>query len=434
MIIRNATIVNEGERFEGSVRTAGGRIVEVARGREIFASDDEVIDADGALLLPGVIDEHVHMREPGLTQKATMESETRAAVRGGVTTVLDMPNVVPQTTSLELLEERYRMGAASCHVNYGFYLGATDSNIEDIKRMDTHRCPGVKLFMGSSTGGMLVDREEPLRRIFENSPTIIMTHCEETARINANMAAAKVKYGEDPDVTHHAEIRDRKACYDSTAMAVEMARQSGARLHVAHLTTADELAFFRAGDDRITAEACCAHLLFTDADYQTLGTRIKCNPSIKTAADRDALREAVLDGRIRCIGTDHAPHLLSDKMGGCAKAASGMPMMQFSLPSMLGIFSAEKVVEQMCHNPASLLHINERGYIREGYYADLVLVRPQEWKVNSDCIESLCGWSPLEGSMLKWQVEGTWVNGQQVWDGRKVNTETKGKAVEIGSV
>ena len=432
-IIQDVSVVNEGETFLASVRIKEGCIAELARGRELSVpAGAEVVEGQGALLLPGVIDAHVHMRDPGLTHKATMESETRAAARGGVTTVLDMPNVVPQTTSLSLLDERYAMAQGRCHVNYGFYLGATSDNLEDIKRLDTTRCPGVKLFMGSSTGGMLVDREEALRQIFLHSPALIMTHCEDTARINANAARIKAELGDDPDVSLHPVIRDHEACLQSTALAVRLAREEGARLHVAHLTTAQELDLFEPNDARITAEACVPHLIFTDADYQTLGTRIKCNPAVKTAADRTALRRALSDGRIRTIGTDHAPHLLSEKEGGCLKAVSGMPMVQFSLPTVLGltdegVLSVERVVELMCHNPAILFGINQRGFIREGYHADLTLVRRKPWTIGSDCIESLCGWSPLEGRRMQWQVERTWVNGQQVWDGMQVNTTVLGQ-------
>jgi len=390
------------------------------------------------------------MREPGLTHKATMESETRAAARGGVTTVLDMPNVVPQTTTLQLLKERYALAEHQCHVNYGFYLGATNNNLEEIKRLDASTCPGVKLFMGSSTGNMLVDREEALRGIFRESPTLIMTHCEDTARINRNEELLKseelrVKSEESKKLLdaegnsdsslftlhssllnglplrYHPLIRDHEACYRSTELAVRLAKEEGARLHVAHITTAQELELFQPDDDRITAEACVPHLLFTDADYDTLGARIKCNPAIKTAADRDALRKALTDGRIRTIATDHAPHLLSEKEGGL-KAMSGMPMVQFSLPAVLslveeGVLSLERAVELMCHNPARLYGIKERGFIREGYWADFTLISRKPWTVTKDCIESRCGWSPLEGRTFNWQVEKTWVNGNLVWDG-----------------
>jgi len=441
--IQNVTIVNEGECYQASVRIEGGWIAEI---QPSSTSPIEGGSDGSAFLFPGIIDEHVHMREPGLTHKATMESETRAAARGGVTTVLDMPNVVPQTTTLQLLKERYALAEGQCHVNYGFYLGATNDNLEEIKRLDPSICPGVKLFMGSSTGGMLVDREEKLRQIFHDSPTLIMTHCEDTARINSLTLALSKREGifqqlegmEEAPIRLHPLIRDHEACYKSTELAVRLAKETGARLHVAHITTAQELELFQPDDDRITAEACVPHLLFTDADYETLGARIKCNPAIKTMADRDALRRALTDGRIRTIATDHAPHLLNEKEGGCLKAMSGMPMVQFSLPAVLslvdeGVLSIERAVELMCHNPARLYHIKDRGFIREGYHADLVLVRKQSWTVTKDCIESRCGWSPLEGRTFGWQVEKTWVNGRLVWDGTSFPIAPSGERVLFNS-
>lgn len=427
-VIENVTVVNEGERYRATVVIENDRIAEVER---LSACDDAAAEM---LLLPGIIDGHVHMREPGLTHKATMESETRAAARGGVTTVLDMPNVVPQTTSLQLLQERYNLAQQQCHVNYGFYLGASNNNLDDIRNLDAAECPGVKLFMGSSTGGMLVEKEEKLRSIFHSSPSLIMAHCEDTARINAKMAEVKQQYGDDPDVRFHPIVRDHEACYQSTALAVRLAKEEGARLHVAHITTARELELFEPNDEKITAEVCVPHLLFTQDDYKTLGTRIKCNPAIKSAADRDALRKALTDGRVRTIGTDHAPHLLKEKEGGCCKAMSGMPMVQFSLPAMLGfaeegILSIERLVELMCHNPARLYGIKERGFIRKGYKADLTLVRKKPWTVTGECIESLCAWSPLEGKTFDWQVEKTWVNGQLVWNGTSFPLSPKGEKV-----
>ena len=463
-VIQNATIVNEGGRFRASVLIASGRIAQIVRDQELpVRNGDEVVDAEGALLLPGIIDGHVHMREPGLTHKADMESETRAAARGGVTTVLDMPNVVPQTTTLQLLQERYALAEGRCYVNYGFFLGATNNNIEEIKRLDVTQSPGVKLFMGSSTGNMLVDREEVLHRIFRESPTLIVAHCEDTERIKSEERRVKSEESElhlgnngtfdsslftlhsslpsDLPVRFHPLIRDHEACYRSSELAVRLAKEEGARLHVAHITTARELELFRPSDasangaeERITAEACVPHLLFTDKDYETLGSRIKCNPAIKTEADRAALRKALTDGRIRTIATDHAPHLLSEKEGGALKAMSGMPMVQFSLPAVLslvdeGVLSLERAVELMCHNPARLYRIPERGFIREGYKADLALVRHKAWTVTKDCIESKCGWSPLEGSTLKWQVEKTWVGGHLVWDGASLLYPPRGERI-----
>ena len=433
-VIRHATILNEGERYEASLLIDAGIIEHIEREGDISLPGAEVIDARGCLLIPGVIDDHVHMREPGLTHKATMDSETCAAAAGGVTTVMDMPNTIPQTTTIQTWQEKMQIGAQHCHVNYAFYLGATNDNLEEIRRVDATRVPGIKLFMGSSTGNMLVDNEETLRQIFRQSPTLVMTHCEDTQRINRRMAEMQALYGDDPDVGHHPDIRDAEACYASTALAVRMARETGARLHVAHITTERELELFSSDNAQITAEACVAHLLFCRKDYARLGTRIKCNPAIKETSDRNALRLALNDGRITTVATDHAPHQLSEKQGGCRRAASGMPMVQFSLPAMMtladeGILPHQRVVELMCHAPARLFDIEGRGFIREGYQADLTLLRHTPWEVTSDCIQSLCGWSPMEGQTLAWHVERTWVNGQMVWDGQTVNRDVRGQAV-----
>lgn len=427
MLIKNATIVNEGQSFKGSVLVIGEEIKAIYHDGEELPHDPEETDAEGMYLMPGVIDDHVHMRDPGLTHKADMHTETMAALAGGVTSVMDMPNVNPQTTTMELWEQRMQYAQEHCHTNYAFYLGATNSNLSEIRNIDKHRIPALKLFMGSSTGGMLVDKEEALREIFSSCPTLIMTHCEDTNRINQRMQEAQDKYGDDPDVVHHAWIRDDEACYQSTALAVRLAKETGARLHVAHITTAKELELLpKLGDTsgtngqeepKITAEVCPQHLYFCDEDYKTKGTLIKCNPAIKSAKDREALRQALREGLINIIGTDHAPHLLEEKQGGARKAVSGMPLVQFSLPLMLtlssqGLCSMERIVEVMCHNPARLFHVKQRGFIRPGFKADLVLVKPESWKVERQEILSKCGWSPLEGESLEWRVEQTWVNGQ----------------------
>jgi len=389
-------------------------------------------------VLPGIIDDHVHFREPGLTEKADIESESRAAAAGGVTTYFDMPNTVPQTTTLEALEDKFALAAAKSHVNYSFFFGATNDNTDLFPQLDVHRIPGIKLFMGSSTGNMLVDRREALEKIFASAPLPLMAHCEDTGIINRNMAEAKQKYGDDPKVIHHPEIRSEEACYESTRLAVELATKHHARLHVAHLTTARELELFQSSIlnlQSITAEATTSHLYFCDRDYASLGTRIKCNPAIKTEHDRDALREAIKDGRIAVIGTDHAPHLMSQKEGGCAKAASGMPMIQFSLVTMLelvdqGVLSLERLVELMCHNPARLFEVRNRGFLREGYQADIVLVRPNTgWTVTKDVILSKCGWSPMEGHMYLWRVERTLCNGHTVYQQGRVDTDYIGQPV-----
>ena len=434
-LIQGGTLVNEGQSFEGSIIVEDGQISQILQGHTTpEASFDEIIDASGCFVLPGIIDDHVHFREPGLTEKADIDTESRAAAAGGVTTYFDMPNTVPQTTTIEALEEKQVLAREKSHVNYAFFFGATNSNTELFAQLDPHRVPGIKLFMGSSTGNMLVDRREALERIFSTSPLPIMTHCEDTAIINRNMTEAKQKYGDDPKVTHHPEIRSEEACYESTRLAVELAKQYGARLHVAHLTTEKELQLF-GNDTHITAEATVSHLYFCDRDYNALGTRIKCNPAIKTQRDRDALREALNDGRITVVGTDHAPHLLSQKEGGCARAASGMPMIQFSLVTMLelvdqGVLTIERLVELMCHNPARLFEVSQRGYLREGYQADIVLVRPGAgWTVTKDVIQSRCGWSPMENHMYLWRVERTICNGHTVYQQGRVDTSYIGQPV-----
>ena len=436
-LIKGGTLVNEGKRFDGSILVEDSRIVQILEGNHTpDASYDEVINASGCFVLPGVIDDHVHFREPGLTAKADIDTESQAAAAGGVTTYFDMPNTVPQTTTLEALDEKYALAAEKSHVNYAFFFGATNDNVALFPRLDKRRIPGIKLFMGSSTGNMLVDRQEALEQIFASANMPIMVHCEDTEIINRNMALAKEKYGDDPKVTHHPEIRSAEACYESTRLAVALAKKHRARLHVAHLTTARELELFGAAPN-ITAEATVSHLYFCDRDYPLLGTRIKCNPAIKSERDREALREALKDGRISVIGTDHAPHLLSQKEGGCVKAASGMPMIQFSLVTMLelvdqGVLSLERLVELMCHNPARLFGVRHRGFLRPGYQADIVMVRPDMgWTVTKDTILSKCGWSPMEGHMYLWRVERTLCNGHTVWQQGKVDTGYIGQPVEF---
>lgn len=434
-LIFGGTVVSEGKTRVASVTVDNDTITDIIEGNETPRGNyDQIVDATGCFVLPGVIDDHVHFRDPGLTAKADIETESRAAAYGGVTSYFDMPNTKPQTTTLEALEAKYADAARKSHVNYGFFIGATNDNIDTVCSVDPHRVPGIKLFMGSSTGNMLVDRRDVLRKLFANAKLPIMTHCEDTTIINRNMAEAKRRYGDDPAVEHHPEIRSEEACWESTRLAVELARETGARLHVAHLTTARELEFFGT-DPRITAEAVIAHLFFTDADYATLGTRIKCNPAIKTAADRDALRRALADGRITTVGTDHAPHLLADKQGGCACAASGMPMLQFSLVAMLelvdkGVLSIERLVELMAHNPARLFGVTRRGFISKGYKADIVLVRPDSpWTVTKDCIQSKCGWSPMEGHTFRWQVRTTICNGHIIYNNGVFDDNSRGEAL-----
>lgn len=423
-LIKNGTIVNEGRSFLGDLVVNGEQIEEIYEGKAPRGIYDQVIDASGCFVLPGVIDDHVHFREPGLTRKADIESESRAAAFGGVTSYFEMPNTNPQTTTLEALEDKFALGAQKSHVNYSFFFGATNDNVDSFDRLDVHRIPGIKLFMGSSTGNMLVDKYESLQQIFVKAKKLglpVMTHCEDTDIINRNMAAYQKKYGEDPDVKFHPEIRSVKACYESSSLAVKLAKESGAHLHIAHVTTARELEFF-GKDENITGEAVIAHLYFSDEDYADKKAFIKCNPAIKTVKDRQALREALADGRISVVGTDHAPHEWKDKQGGCAKAASGMPMVQFSLVSMLelvdeGVLSIERMVEVMSHHPAKLFQVDKRGFLRPGYQADIVIVRPHTaWTVQKEIIQSKCGWSPMEGHEYQWQVEQTICNGHLIYN------------------
>ena len=423
-LIKNGTIVNEGRSFLGDLVVNGEQIEEIYEGKAPRGIYDQVIDASGCFVLPGVIDDHVHFREPGLTRKADIESESRAAAFGGVTSYFEMPNTNPQTTTLEALEDKFALGAQKSHVNYSFFFGATNDNVDSFDRLDIHRIPGIKLFMGSSTGNMLVDKYESLQQIFVKAKKLglpVMTHCEDTDIINRNMATYQEKYGEDPDVKFHPEIRSAEACYESSSLAVKLAKESGAHLHIAHVTTARELEFF-GKDENITGEAVIAHLYFSDEDYADKKAFIKCNPAIKTVKDRQALREALADGRISVVGTDHAPHEWKDKQGGCAKAASGMPMVQFSLVSMLelvdeGVLSIERMVEVMSHHPAKLFQVDKRGFLRPGYQADIVIVRPHTaWTVQKEIIQSKCGWSPMEGHEYQWQVEQTICNGHLIYN------------------
>ena len=440
-VIEGGTIVNEGRTFDGTLVIEDGTIITIAPVGTIVPINptDTIIDARGCFILPGIIDDHVHFREPGLTGKADMDTESRAAAAGGVTTFFDMPNTQPQTTTLETLEEKFRLARQKSHVNYSFFYGATNDNVDSFAQLDIHRIPGIKLFMGSSTGNMLVDRRESLERIFRSTPLPLMAHCEDTDIINRNMEAAKAKYGDDPKVIHHPEIRSTEACYESTRLAVELARKYHTRFHLAHVSTARELELFNSQlstlNSQLSVEVTPSHLYFSDRDYDRLGTRIKCNPAIKSERDREALQQALCDGRITVIGTDHAPHLLSQKEGGCAKAASGMPMIQFSLVTMLemvdqGILTIERLVELMCHNPARLFEVRQRGFIRPGYRADLVIVRPNTgWTVTPSVIQSKCGWSPMEGHTYLWRVERTLCNGHTVYVDGKVGKDYIGEEV-----
>lgn len=434
-IIRNAVIVNEGQSFLGSLIVENDRISNIIADTQTpHEHADCEVDATGCFLLPGVIDEHVHFRDPGLTYKADMATESIAAAYGGVTTFFDMPNTVPQTTNFQALDDKFKTAAQESRVNYSFFFGATNDNADLLPLLDPHRIPGVKVFMGSSTGNMLVDREAALEKIFSNSSLPIMAHCEDTGIINNNMKAAKMRYGDDPNISLHPIIRSVEACYASTLKAVTLAKRLGTRLHVAHLTTEKELDLF--GDQpNITAEAVVAHLYFTDKDYQRLGALIKCNPSVKTITDRTALRKALTDGRITTVATDHAPHLLSEKQGGAAKALSGMPMIQFSLVTMLelveqGELSIEQMVKLMCHQPATLFQVRERGFLRKDYKADMVIVRGNSpWKLSKNLIQSKCKWSPMLGHTFNWKVTHTFCNGHLIYNNGRMDNHYRGEAV-----
>ena len=441
-LIHQATIVNEGQQFIGSILIKDQRIAAIIRGTDVTGlTANHIIDAKGQYLIPGCIDDHVHFRDPGLTHKADMHTESRAAARGGITSVMDMPNCNPQTTTIEALEAKFADAKTKCLVNHSFYLGATTNNIDEVRQVDPHTVCGVKLFMGSSTGGMLVDQDERIEQIFRESPTLIALHCEDQSIISANTAKYKEETAsDDPDVSYHPLIRSEEACYRSTAKAVALAQKTGAKIHIMHISTARELDLLQHGpvdNKQVTAEVCLPHLYYTDADYATLGTRIKCNPAVKTVTDRDALRQALRSGLIDVVGTDHAPHLLTDKMGGSLKAASGIPTIQYVLPAMLelteeGIFTLTEVVEKMAHNPATLYNVKERGFIREGYHADLVLISPNAaHTVDTEDIQSKCAWSPFEGHTFHWDITHTWINGHAVYADGTVDESVMGERMEF---
>ena len=426
-LLSNANIINEGKSFWGHLVIEDDVIAEVSTDDTLpHGNYDEHVEATGCVVIPGVIDSHVHFREPGMTAKADIESESRAAAYGGVTSYFDMPNTVPQTTTIENLYEKFNLAKEKSAVNYSFFFGATNDNATLFDKLPQEQIPGVKLFMGSSTGNMLVDREEALRDVFLKAQKLpVVAHCEDTALINERMNAAMVAYGDDPPVWLHPTIRSEEACLKSTKTAISMAEKYGAILHLAHLSTAAELQLIEPTSNdntipQITAEAVVAHLLFSTADYDTRGALIKCNPAVKTQADRDELRRALTDGRIYTIATDHAPHRWEEKQGGCRKAASGMPMVQFSLPAMLeltdkGIMTKERMVHLMCHNPAIRFGVQRRGFLRKGYKADIVVVRPYSpWRVTPDIVQSKCAWSPIMNHEFHWKVEHTFCNGRHL--------------------
>lgn len=447
-IIENGNIVNEGRVFRGSLIIENDTIKQIAEGETPRGSYDKRVDATGCFVLPGIIDEHVHFREPGLTQKADIESESRAAAWGGVTTYFEMPNTKPQTTTIEAWHDKMDRAARESHVNYAFFYGATNNNAASFSKLDRTRIPGIKLFMGASTGNMLVDQSDALNDVFAECARLdlpLMTHCEDTALINRNMEEAKKAYGDDPDIRLHDKIRSEEACYKSSSQAVALARKHGTRLHIAHISTAKELGLLEASQNadcqralpQITGEAVIAHLLFTDNDYATKGALIKCNPAVKTTFDREALRMALADGRIASVATDHAPHLLSDKQGGCLKAAAGMPMVQFSLVAMLrlvdeGVLDIVQLVRLMCHNPARLFSVSKRGFLRPGYKADITIVRRgAPWTLTENIIQSKCRWSPLTGCQFRWRVVRTICNGHTVFNEGTMDKSYRGEAVRF---
>jgi dihydroorotase len=429
-LIKNAKIVNEGVVFEGDVLVENDLIVEVAESISLKSSDCMIIDAEGNYLLPGVIDDQVHFREPGLTHKGDIESESRAAVAGGITSYIEQPNTVPNAVTQEILEEKYKIAAEKSFANYSFMMGATNDNLEEVLKTNPKNVAGIKIFLGSSTGNMLVDNEVVLEKIFSCTSMLIAVHCEDEMTIKNNLEKYKEEYGEDVPVTAHHLIRSEEACYISSSKAVALAKKTGARLHVFHLSTAKEMELFTnkipLEDKKITAEVCVHHLWFTNEDYATKGNLIKWNPAVKTENDRKVLWEALNDGRIDVIATDHAPHTLDEKKQKYLQAPSGGPLVQHALVAMFeayhqGKITVEKIVEKMCHNPAKIFKIEKRGFIKEGYYADLVIINAGlPWSVKKENILSKCGWSPFEGFTFKSRITHTFVNGKLVYSGFKV--------------
>lgn len=425
ILIKNAKIVNEGQIFEGDILIEGEYIKEVADSISPKSADVILIDVEGSYIFPGVIDDQVHFREPGLTHKATIESESKAAVAGGITSFIEMPNTVPQTTTIEKLEEKFEIAANSSYANYSFMFGGTNTNLEEILKVDTKNVAGLKLFLGSSTGDMLVDNTEVLEKIFKSTDLLISVHCEDEATIKRNLNEYLETYGNDIPMECHPKIRSEEACFLSSSKAIELAKKTGARLHIFHVSTAKETKLFTnkipLKDKKITAEVCIHHLWFSDEDYKNKGTLIKWNPAVKTSKDRDELWKALLDDRIDVIATDHAPHTLQEKQNIYTEAPSGGPLVQHALVAMIEAYhkekiSLEKIAEKMCHNPAILFQIEKRGYIRPGYFADLVVVDLNSpWTVKKENILYKCGWSPFENVSFKSRITHTFVNGSLVY-------------------
>ena len=442
-LIVNARLVNEDREFEGDLRIEKGRIAQIGSGLSP-REGDAVIDAAGRRLLPGMIDDQVHFREPGLEYKADIATESAAAVAGGLTSFMDMPNTNPPTLDAAALEDKYRRASGRAWGNHGFYMGASNDNLDAIRVLDPLAAPGIKVFMGASTGNMLVDNPETLDGIFREAPTPIITHCEDTPMIDAELARYKARYGDDIPAECHPDIRSREACIKSTRLAISLAEKHGTRLHVLHISTADELALFERGPliradgtrKRITAETCVHFLRFDRADYARLGHLIKCNPAIKDASDRQALLRALADDTIDVLATDHAPHTLEEKARPYTSAPSGLPLVQFALNAALecvheGSLTTAQVVRKFAHAPAQLFDVKERGFLREGYWADLVLIADEPYQVRREDVLSKCGWSPFEGFTFHSRIASTWVNGQLAWDGRMLVGTPNGKRLEF---
>ncbi|MAW65273.1 MAG: dihydroorotase [Flavobacteriales bacterium] len=442
LYIKNATIVNEGKEFIGNVIVEDGKIKDVIKGDYNFSDENaEIFDASGLHLLPGMIDDQVHFREPGLTHKANIRSESRAAVAGGITSFMEMPNTNPQTTTHSALENKFDIAAKDALANHSFFFGATNENIDEVLAVDSRNVCGIKIFMGSSTGNMLVDNRDTLRSIFGKCDLLIATHCEDEATVRRNEAIYKAQFGEELPIEYHPVIRDAEACYKSSSMAVELAKELDARLHVLHISTAKETVLFRNDiplkDKRITAEACVHHLWFTDEDYKEKGTRIKWNPAVKSSADRAGVMEAILDDRIDIIATDHAPHTMDEKNNLYFSAPSGGPLVQHAMVSVLelvrqGKIPLSKAVQKMCHAPAELFQIPNRGYIKKGFQADLVLVNLNNpWIVSKSNILYKCGWSPFEGQEFSAQIKATFVNGIKVYEDGQIIEPTSNPAQKL---
>jgi dihydroorotase len=440
VLIKNAKIVNEGTIFEGDVLIENEFIVEVGENISPKTSDCKIIDAQGNYLIPGAIDDQVHFREPGLTHKGDIASESRAAVAGGITSFIEQPNTVPNAVTQELLEQKYQLAAESSYANYSFMMGATNNNLEEVLKTNPANVAGIKIFLGSSTGNMLVDNEDVLEKIFSSTKLLIAVHCEDETTIKSNLEKYKAEYGENIPIEAHHLIRSEEACYISSSKAVALAKKTGARLHVFHVSTAKETSLFSnipVEEKQITAEVCIHHLWFTSDDYAQKGTLIKWNPAVKTEADREGLWKALLDDRIDVIATDHAPHTLEEKKNSYLNAPSGGPLVQHAVVAMFeayhkGRISIPKIVEKMAHNPAKIFKIDRRGFIKEGFYADLVIVNTgMPWRVNKDNILYKCGWSPFEGTSFISRITHTFVNGELVYQNAKIKEAHFGKRLEF---